>query len=532
MTIEQQLEQQLKEFNSAPFLFIGSGFSRRYLGLEDWEGLLKKFAKYLPNDFDYYRSIGENQMPMIAQAMAEDFHELWWKDEKFKSSREEFRGKVFNKTSPLKIEIAKYLRTKHQNTVVSKHLEREIEKFKKVVVDGVITTNWDLFLEKLFGNEYKTYVGQEELLFANPTHIAEIYKIHGCSTDPNSLVLTHKDYENFRSKNAYLAAKLMTIFVEHPIIFIGYSISDPNIIEILSSIAACLSEDKLIDLQKRLIFLQRDKNNQGESFHPMPMVLDKNITLTVTCIRTNDFGKVYGVLSKNRRKFPAKLLSQMKNQIYELVKANDPNGQIYAVDIDQAKGIDFSKVEFVFGIGISKKLSLVGYKSIKKLDLFEDIIFDNKNFEYKNIVRETLPELLKQDRFIPVYKFVSQSGLRYDELDQRIKQNLNLEHSSFIIKTLRKKVPFIQEKCKSIDALIDEFYDNYGMQRVLEYIPLLKIEDIDLEKLKEIIIENWDFMDSETYKKTLLRRLIRLYDWLKYKDVVRDVFAVEQLVYS
>ncbi|MED4301163.1 hypothetical protein P9204_12090 [Geobacillus stearothermophilus] len=60
----------------------------------------------------------------------------------------------------------------------------------------------------------------------------------------------------------------------------------------------------------------------------------------------------------------------------------------------------------------------------------------------------------------------------------------------------------------------------------------LKIEDIDLEKLKEIIIENWDFMDSETYKKTLLRRLIRLYDWLKYKDVVRDVFAVEQLVYS
>ena len=63
--------------------------------------------------------------------------------------------------------------------------------------------------------------------------IAEIYKIHGSVQNPESIVINKADYQKFYDKGKYLAAKLMTIFMEYPIIFIGYSISDSDIQAIL-----------------------------------------------------------------------------------------------------------------------------------------------------------------------------------------------------------------------------------------------------------------------------------------------------------
>jgi hypothetical protein len=71
MDIQQKLEEHLKRFNSAPFLFVGSGFSRRYLDSEDWENLLRRFSELIrPNRFPYYKSTAEGRLEVAAGLMA------------------------------------------------------------------------------------------------------------------------------------------------------------------------------------------------------------------------------------------------------------------------------------------------------------------------------------------------------------------------------------------------------------------------------------------------------------------------------
>lgn len=241
MDITERLKEIIKASPTAPFLFIGSGFSRRYLGLEDWEGLLTRFGNNLSAGFVKYASESNDNLALAAQNMAREYSDYWWNLPEAKSIS---NSPTWYKhiTAPLRFDICNYLSQTPLNT---KSLENELKVLtsEKTIIDGVITTNWDLLLENLFPT-YKVYIGQSNLLFSNPQKIAEIYKIHGCSSEPKSLVLTQDDYDEFKNKNSYLASKLLSIFLEHPVFFIGYSLNDENIASILGSISEIMTTDE------------------------------------------------------------------------------------------------------------------------------------------------------------------------------------------------------------------------------------------------------------------------------------------------
>lgn len=523
--MNNKIKNILGKHKTLPILFIGAGLSRRYLGLQDWEGLLRKVAQKVDNNefaFEMYMQkarvsdmkIGLYQK--IAELIGKDLIDNWYTNDEFSLTREKYKEDIINGVSPLKIEIANHIRENSKNIV--NNLEDEANLLSKISersIAGIITTNYDTLLEKVTKN-YKVYIGQEELIFSQLQGVGEIYKIHGCIEKPSSIIIDEDDYEEFINKNKYLAAKILTLFLEHPIIFLGYSISDENIKNILKDIVKCLSEENLALLKSRLIFVEWDSGGQDEGISTHSLNFDDNKMIEMTKIKLNDYKILYSALLNNKAKYSAPILRNLKQDIYELVLTNEPTQKMKVVGLEDNENLD--KIECVLGVGVLSEFGNKGYMGLTAEEIFLDVMFDDRKFDSNLVVAQSLPTLLAHNsNSIPIYKYVSSCNCNIPEkVDKEIKKSFDLLLSRTIISK--------REKMKElVDKNIDEIIDLYGKEKALEYIAMLPKEKINIERLNKFLIEfyrdNLDiFKSGSTNTKTNFRRLIKIFDWLKYYD--------------
>lgn len=522
----ESLAKILDGRGAGPFLFVGSGFSRRYLGLESWAELLQRFCDGI-RDFGYYSTKANGDLPEAASLMAQDFNELWWNGDEFVESRANHKEKMKTEASALKLEIASYLSKIDLKQAGAESFEDEIAALKGLHVDGIITTNWDLLLEELFP-DYRSFVGQEPLLFANPQSIAEIYKIHGSASDPESLVLTKADYDRFRERNPYLAAKLITIFVEHPIVFIGYSITDPHIQAIISDISRCLGPERLEQLQENLIFVVRAKG-EGSSIGQGVMTLG-GTNINYTLVSTDDYREVYTAIDTIKRQVPARILRFLKEQMYELVKSSNPEEKMSVVDIDEIQ--DKDDVEFVVGVGVAEmhkaqiaddekaqaeNLSKLGYKGITVDDIFADVIKPDSAYDAKELLEIVYPAFMKlPNKYIPVFRYLRAVG---------IASKVDLDASSFddakAIATRSVERGFALASYRTqyekdfAGLSTEEIVNKTTPEKVTIMLPHQPKSEVDLKVLQKFLCDHVDQLDKDPYK-SFFRKLHAYYDFLEY----------------
>jgi hypothetical protein len=525
MPLEDDLNNHLSQFLTAPILFVGSGLSRRYLNLENWADLLKRFCDHFGVSYQELRARSNSDLTLITQHLASSANELWWKDDKFLQNREKHSEQAIYVASALKIEIAQYVQRAIDFQTTDITLLEEIKALKETVVDGIITTNWDSFLESIFP-DYKVFIGQDELLFSTPHHLAEIYKIHGCCTKPNSLVLTQEDYTQFKKKNPYLAAKLMTLFIEHPIIFLGYSLSDTDILEIIDAISACLTNDNINKLQDRLIFVSWNRDNEDGEMQS-GVLRQGSTVIPIKQIETSSFVPIYKSLARVKRRFPAKLLRKLKEDVYDLVLYNDPKGKLYVQDIDESNSSN--NLEVVFGVGAISRIQDTGYRGVNRYDLLRDIVFDNQNYDPLRLVKDILPSILKTATYVPIFKFLKNGGFLNDSgnmssLDPRVVEAAQHDISFF------RSNDHYAKKAHTIPAVaigIAELEGVYGIEGVLHYGTHVSENIISLHELNRFLKENFDgIMDGES-EKTYFIKLVCLFDYLKYKAEIPENRPIE-----
>ncbi|WP_460820869.1 SIR2 family protein [Nocardioides ungokensis] len=477
------------------------------------------FADVVGGDYDYYAATAAGDPARVATLIAEALHERWWTTDEFAATKEKFEGrKLSTRDSALKAEVASYFGDRLGDLTDDEALVAEMCLLRDAVVDGIITTNYDPLLEHLFP-DYEVFVGEEDLLFSDIQGVGEIYKVHGDHNDPDSLILTAADYERFTERKPYLAAKLLTIFVERPIVFLGYSLSDENVLEILRSIATALTRDRVGDLQNRLIFVEWDP---AADEHPQltgtVIPVDGGFSIPVQHVRVRDFVEVFSALGELERRFPARYLRHLKEHVYELVRDQDPQGRLFVADLDP--GADLDEVDIVLGVGAISKVT-ESYKGKTRFDLLNDVV-NNSGLAASRVVEEALPTI-PSHHTAPVYKYLREAGHLNDDgtikdpsvLNERIVQRVARGVDAF------QPPPGYKRRADAAAQAAGDFAGLVAQNDpgdVVMYVARLPEDKQDPEALRTFLAEHKQelLVDGHALDQTQWCKAVCLYDWLVY----------------
>ena len=194
--------------------FVGAGFSKALLGKKacSWKELLRKSACSL--DLDEGIVDKGNPFPQVASEICKKY--------------EETQSCTFEEAQrQLKSTIA---------STVNVPLDRNTqEKWKgylsEVSPSWVVTTNYDLILERLYGEKALSINALDGYIKIKDT--IPIYHIHGSIVDFSQIVISNEDYTSTLRLSDYRRARLPFLFKESTVLLIGYSLNDLNVLSAL-----------------------------------------------------------------------------------------------------------------------------------------------------------------------------------------------------------------------------------------------------------------------------------------------------------
>ena len=116
---------------------------------------------------------------------------------------------------------------------------------------NIFTTNYDTLLEDSYPKERCAVVKKDEDCVYIDSKPVRIFKIHGDFTNRDFVVITSQDYADLNKKrhNKLVWNEVMSSFTSNHVAFIGYSLSDKNVLNLLRLIS------KIVKRNKRQMFL-------------------------------------------------------------------------------------------------------------------------------------------------------------------------------------------------------------------------------------------------------------------------------------
>src|SRR5690625_2478316 len=517
-------------------LFIGSGFSKRYLNAPDWEGLLRQVYGYMGKNSGEYAKLKSkirntsdisnlsagHLNALIATEMEITFNKHYFNSDLIDQHPEWLKDDV----SPFKLSVASVF----DNYNITTEMRDEIAWFKKLrgKVHSIITTNYDHFIEDIL--EFKDesiFIGQHQLFNSLSVEVDEIYKLHGCVTTPEQIIITSTDYEHYKQNAKLFSAKLLTLISENPVIFLGYSIEDPNVQDTLSNLVSCLTEDQIEQLESHFYIVEYKQGEEEliekQYMFPAESYDGTKVTFPVTVITTDNYQELYKQLSNLMPAMNITAVKQVKRIVKDIViessksiPIDEPIITIMMEDLNQLSTQSDNKM--AIAVGKVDTINDYGYGIKPKIEIFEDVLLDNKNLDSTRLLKGTYERhYLKIKQNIPIFKYSTR--VRQSVIDESPLVNAYLKEkrslNSYLNKTLLKEVQRVPEGSTLKDLPID-----YTANRRRKYLWIFKnIENIEIEEIQDFLVEELPKYESfDGNNKGYYNRLISMYDLLKYKQ--------------
>lgn len=536
--------------NLYPIIFIGSGISKRYLkNYPSWIELLEEFWNKSNHTTNFYGKLNTLKMSYIdhhnleqspqndkessfysniqmASIIESKFNEEFYK-ESFSIDGFSLKDAYDTSISPFK----KSLANKFSTYEIKEGMDEEIESFIKFLHKGqiIITTNYDTFIEDMYATKENfnldLFVGQEGF-FDQTIGKAELYKIHGSSSDPRTLIINEKDYNLFEKNSILLAAKILVAMINSPIIFLGYSLTDINVRNIIKSFTSQLPKEDPRISANRIIFIQRKKDEDGILTH-----IENNSELGhYTVIETDNYKLAYDTISKINQGLPPLIIRKYEQLIKKIIVSKGEKG---VLDTFLVSPEDISLLEqrlkddLPLAVVLGDKKYL--YVMPDFLSYMEDYILKKDDIPLA-VALEYIAQSQTTARF-PFKRLLNRiSNINDLSLSDNTKHKLYAKiKSSDTVKSLLATVgPSYQIKESSIEGV---WSDSYSLSKKLEVLifnleEIYKNDKIELEELLrttifECLKKAFISSPEPEYKsaRSVLRKLYYYYDLLEYGEI-------------
>ncbi|MGF2943063.1 SIR2 family protein [Enterococcus xiangfangensis] len=519
--------------NRYPIIFIGSGISKRYLkNFPNWEELLKEYWDKIgetQNFYSYLRSLKQDESLSQKKNSEKDFYantiaatyiqgkfdDLFFSEEIVIESLS-IKDAYQTKLSPFKYDIAE----RFKNYEIRDGVEEELEMFKVFLSKAkmIITTNYDTFIEDLLEDidaKPNVYVGQKGF-FDQTLDWSELYKIHGDVNTSNSIVINEQDYLEYDHNSVLLSAKILVNMIESPIIFLGYSLSDRNVRELLGEFSSQIPQEDIRKTTNRIIIVEYEKD---KSFLEEEMMRDQELDINYLHILTDNFTLLFNQISKINEGLSPKEVLRYQKAIKNIIVSAGSKGRLDTVLVSPQQ---MENLEEQISDG---KNIVVALGDRKNVFVFPDIIsyMHDYLFELNEYLPETALSFAAQDGSritkTPFLRYLAENDVKSLNLKSEVIEKLNnkIEQTSNFEEFKKDLNGYFKLDFDNLSSIIDQ---NFNFNRECGIVAY-NMDKLDIQEVQKYIQEtSYPQFVSSVKNKTNLRSSVRkvffAYDFIKY----------------